>query len=429
MPSVASNCMLFTARGAIQMDNVVEAPLRKSVSVPPSMNKTKKSRLRSFWLTGVALVSGTIALLVLWDRNEQPPSYETAVVDKGDISRQVMATGTVNPQLTIIVGSYVSGPITEIRCDYNTVVKAGQVCATIDPRPYQTAVDQDNADLSAAMAQLKKDQANLTYAQLNYHRNLRLKDADTVSQETVDVARNLVDQADAQASLDRAAIEQRKAALSAARINLDYTNIRSPVDGVVVSRNVTQGQTVAASFQTPTLFLIATDLTRMQVDTNVSESDIGGIKDGEAVTFTVDAFPDHIFSGIVTQVRQSPQTVQNVVTFDAVVTVDNADLRLKPGMTASLNIVTDQQKHVLRVPNQALRFEPKTSTARHPDGGKFDRVWIEGDGTVAMVPVKIGISDESYTAIADGDLQAGDRVVIGRAASPSASTGFHFPRF
>ncbi|NLS20410.1 efflux RND transporter periplasmic adaptor subunit [Rhizobium sp. P40RR-XXII] len=351
------------------------------------------------------------------------------MLDRGDIARQVMATGTVNPQLTIIVGSYVSGPITEIRCDYNTMVKAGQVCATIDARPYQTIVDQDNADLFVAVAQLRKDQANLTYTQLSYQRNLRLKDTDAVSQDTVDVARNLVDQAAAQVGLDQATIEQRKAALSAARINLDYTNIKSPVDGVVVSRNVTQGQTVAASFQTPTLFLIATDLTRMQVDTNISESDIGGLKNGQAATFTVDAFPDRVFNGIVTQVRQSPQTVQNVVTFDAVVTIDNADLHLKPGMTASLNIVTDRQKNTLRVPSQALRFEPKASAVPHPAEGKFDHVWVERDGTLRMVPVKAGISDESYTAIADGDLHAGDKVVVGQLTPVNASTSFRFFRF
>jgi HlyD family secretion protein len=199
---------------------------------------------------------------VTWQHVAQPdrPSFETVAVGWGDVTRQVAATGTVNPELTIIVGSYVSGPITEILCDYNTVVKAGQVCATIDPRSYQTAVNQDSANVSVANAQLQKDRANLDYARLNYERSRRLMGAQAVSQETVDIARNLADQADAQIALDEAIIEQRKAELAAARINLDYTNIRSPVDGVVVSRNVSRGQTVAASFQTPTLFLIATDL-------------------------------------------------------------------------------------------------------------------------------------------------------------------------
>jgi HlyD family secretion protein len=412
------------------MDNPVDVPVRRDVITFHLGKKARKGNSRSFWIAMTLFFLGGVALFAIWDRagQTQPTSYETVVLDRGDVVRQVMATGTVNPQLTIIVGSYVSGPITDIRCDYNTVVKAGQVCATIDPRPYQTIVDQNTADLSVATAQLRKDQANLVYAQLSYARNRRLKDTDAVSQDAVDVARNLVDQAGAQISFDQATIEQRQAALSAARINLDYTNIKSPVDGVVVSRNVTQGQTVAASFQTPTLFLIATDLTRMQVDTNISESDIGGLKDGQAVTFTVDAFPDRIFNGIVTQVRQSPQTVQNVVTFDAVVTVDNTDLLLKPGMTASLSVLIDRQKNTLRVPSQALRFDPKIAASAHPANGKFDHVWVEREGALTMVAVKTGISDESYTAIADGDVHEGDRVVVGQLAPANTSTTFRFFR-
>ncbi|MFS8116204.1 efflux RND transporter periplasmic adaptor subunit [Rhizobium jaguaris] len=370
-----------------------------------------------------------------WQHIAQPdrPSFETVPVGRGDVIRQVAATGTVNPELTIIVGSYVSGPITEIRCDYNTVVKAGQVCATIDPRSYQTVVSQDSANLSVANAQLKKDQANLEYARLNYERSRRLIGTQAISQDTVDIARNLADQAEAQIALDEATIEQRQAELSAARINLDYTNIRSPVDGVVVSRNVSQGQTVAASFQTPTLFLIATDLTRMQVDTNISESDIGAIRTDETVTFSVDAFPDRIFRGRVKQVRQSPQTVQNVVTFDAVVSVDNSDLALKPGMTASLIIITDHETNVLRVPNQALRFEPKDAltnrtTSQSPDT-KGAHIWVERNGEFATIPIKPGISDGSFTAIDEGNLQAGDKVVVAeRLPSSDAPASFRFLR-
>jgi HlyD family secretion protein len=203
----------------------------------------------------------------------------------------VTATGTVNPELTIIVGSYVSGVIQQLYCDYNTQVKAGQVCAKIDPRPYQTIVDQDKANLAVAKAQLEKDKANLTYTKLNYERNRYLAERRAVSQDTADVAKNTYDQAQAQIGLDEATIAQRQAELEAAEVNLGYTNIISPVDGTVVSRNVTMGQTVAASFQTPTLFLIASDLTRMEVDTNVSESDIGGIREGSKASFTVDAFP------------------------------------------------------------------------------------------------------------------------------------------
>ncbi|MCX7297162.1 MAG: efflux RND transporter periplasmic adaptor subunit, partial [Hyphomicrobiales bacterium] len=246
-------------------------------------------------------------------------NYSTAPVALGTVTRTVTATGTVNPVLTIIVGSYVSGVIQDINCDYNTKVSKGQVCAKIDPRPYQSVVDQNAANLTQAKAQLEKDKASFTYARLNYDRSSRLAQTNAVSKDTLDLAKNVLDQAQAQIGVDEAAILQRQAQLDAAQVNLGYTDILSPVDGTVVSRNVTVGQTVAASFQTPTLFLIAADLTKMQVDTNVSESDIGGIKEGNKANFTVDAFPRHTFEGTVTQVRQSPQTVQNVVTYDVVV--------------------------------------------------------------------------------------------------------------
>jgi HlyD family secretion protein len=418
------------------MDGSIEArPLLREVSAPAPMPKIRK-RWASFlpWLlTSMAVVSA-FALAIVWQRLSKPlpQSFETAAVTRGDVVRQVTATGTVNPELTIIVGSYVSGPITEIRCDYNTVVKAGQVCATIDPRPYQAIVNQDVANLSVANAQLRKDQANLRYAQLNYERSRRLIEPQAVSQDTVDVAKNIADQAEAQVALDQAVIEQRKAELAAAQINLDYTNIRSPVDGVVVSRNVGQGQTVAASFQTPTLFLIATDLTRMQLDTNISESDIGVIRVGEPVTFSVDAFPARPFKGEVKQVRQSPQTIQNVVTFDAVVGVNNVDLALKPGMTASLSIVTDRATNVLRVPNKALRFVPKdgsvASTAPSSADAKALHVWVQRSGVPTWVAVKEGISDQTYTAIETNDIKVGDKVVVGESASLNSSALFRFLR-
>lgn len=239
------------------------------------------------------------------------------------------ATGTVNPELNVIAGTYVSGVIKELYCDYNTRVTKGQVCAKIDPRPFETAVKQARASLAIAKAQLQKDSASFAYAKITYERNLRLVATHAVSQDTVDDARSDYEQAQAQIARDEATIEHRQAVLDAAQVKLGYTDIVSPVDGTVVSRNVTIGQTVAASFQTPTLFLIASDLTRMQVDTNVSQGDIGDLKVGAQATFNVDAFPKRTFRGLVSQVRQSPQTVQNVVTFDVVLSVDNLDLALK----------------------------------------------------------------------------------------------------
>ena len=347
--------------------------------------------------------------------------YTTVPISHGPVARTV--TATVNPVLTIIVGTYVSGVIQQLFCDYNTQVKKGQICAKIDPRPYQTIVDQDKATLEIAKAQLEKDNANLAYAKLNNERNLRLAETNAVSKDTSDNAKNLYDQATAQIEFDKATIDQRQAELNAAQINLDYTNITSPVDGTVVSRNVTIGQTVAASFQTPTLFLIATDLTTMEVDTNVSESDIGGIKVGNKTTFTVDAFPKRIFAGLVSQVRQSPQTVQNVVTYDVVVSVQNTDLSLKPGMTAATAIVTESREDVTRVPNQALRYRPSNpSAAQLPKLAEGQaRVWVLRDGQPTAVSVVTGLDDDSYTEIVSGDLKPGDQVITGEQAGGTAS--------
>jgi HlyD family secretion protein len=379
------------------------------------------------WLIGglilfVALAGGT----AWWRmRGSATVPYVTVPAARGAIQRAVTATGTVNPELTIIVGSYVSGVIEQLSCDYNTVVKAGQVCAKIDPRPYQTLVDQDKANLDVAKAQLEKDKANLTYTKLNSERQHWLAAHNSVSQDAADLATNAYDQAEAQIGLDEATIEQDQAELEAAEINLGYTDIASPVDGIVVSRNVTQGQTVAASFQTPTLFLIATDLMKMQVDTNVSESDIGGVKEGNKASFTVDAYPTRVFEGTVNQVRQSPQTVQNVVTFDAVVSVDNHDLALMPGMTASTRIIVDQRADVLRVPNQALRYAPGGLES----AGEEPRLWVLRDGKPVPLPVTVGLDDENFTEIVNGDLRPGDQVIVGEERGASGRRpGLPLPR-
>ncbi len=398
-------------------DKVARLPLSAKAAPP------RASHLRRYVVAGVmALLFAAAAAAIVWWMAGARTSvhYTTAPVTRGDVTHTVTATGTVNPELTIIVGTYVSGVIQELYCDYNTVVKKGQICARIDPRPYQTVVDQNKAALEIAKAQLLKDRANLEYARISYERNARLVKSNAVSQDAVDNARSAYDQAQAQIVFDQATIQQRQAALDAAQVNLDYTRIVSPVDGVVVSRSVTMGQTVAASFQTPTLFLIATDLTRMQVDTNVSESDVGDIKMGNASTFTVDAFPKRTFNGAVSQVRQSPQTVQNVVTYDIVVSVDNSDLALKPGMTAAARIIADQRNNVVRVPNQALRYRPEGSAA---DGSARAQVFVLQDGEPVAVPVVPGLDDDNFTEILSGDIAPGMSVIVAQrsTASPRAA--------
>lgn len=349
--------------------------------------------------------------------------YLTQRVTRGPVVKAVTTSGTVNPVITVQVGTYVSGVIQARYCDYNTRVRKGQVCAKIDPRPYQVVVDQNKATLAVGRAQLVKDQADLTYAKIAYERNRRLSATRSVSLDVLDASKSALDRATAQIGLDEATIALQEAQLRAAEINLGYTDIVSPVDGTVVSRSVEMGQTVAASFQTPTLFLVATDLTTMQVDTNVSESDIGAIKRGDRATFTVESFPNRTFSGEVTEVRQSPQTIQNVVTYDVVVGTSNRDLALKPGMTATTRIIVDERKDVLRVPDQAFRYQPGAipglaSAPPQVDGSGGVRLWALRDGAPRMEVIIPGLDDDSVTEVLKGDLHVGDEIVVGEEAAP-----------
>src|ERR1019366_1929194 len=356
--------------------------------------------------------------------------YVTLPVTRGAVVRAVTASGTVNPVITIQVGTYVSGVIQARYCDYNTEVKKGQLCAKVDPRPYQIIVDQDKANLAVAKAQLEKDNANLAYAKIVFERKRGLLTRQAVSQDAFDNAKNVYDQTQAQVDLDEASIALRTAELKAAEINLGYTDIIAPVDGTVVSRNVEMGQTVAASFQTPTLFLVATALTVMQLDTNVSESDIGLIKLGGKASFTVESFPHRPFEGKITQIRQSPQPLQNVVTYDAVISVPNKDLLLKPGMTATAQIIVESRDDVLRVSDIALRYMPGGLAAltgapvigpeTPPPGSGTSQIFVLRNGRPTSMTVETGLGGESFTEIVRGDLKLGDEVIVGEE---SGATG------
>jgi HlyD family secretion protein len=401
----------------------------KLVQFPVIPTQKSGATFRKYWLSGglvsVLLVAAAIAWWILG--GPSTVHYTTVTVTRGPITRGVTATGTVNPELTIIVGAYDSGVIQQLYCDYNTQVKKGQVCAKIDPRPYQTIVDQNKANLAVAKAQLEKDKANLAYTKLTLDRDAKLVQTNAVSQDTFDNAKSTYDQALATIAFDEATIQQRQAELDAAQVNLDYADIVSPVDGIVVSRNVTMGQTVASSFQTPTLFLIASDLTKMEVDTDVSESDIGGIKQGDKSTFTVDAFPKRTFEGTVSQVRQSAQTVQDVVTYDVVISVDNSDLALMPGMTTANRIITDQRNDVIRVPNQALRYIASGLAGVNETGQA--RIWIPRDQKPVSVPVSVGLEDDSFTEIVSGDLKPSDQVITAEQAATDSKTVMPSLRF
>lgn len=360
--------------------------------------------------------------------------FTTARATQGPIIRSVTATGTVNPVITVQVGSYVSGPIQAIYADFNSPVKQGQLIAKIDPRPFAVKVAQSKATLANARAQRGKDQADLAYKKVTYERYQKLIAEDAISRDQLDSAKSAYAQAKAQVALDDANIQQQQANLDEAQVNLNYTNIISPVDGTVVSRNVDVGQTVAASFQTPTLFLIAKDLTKMQVDTNVSESDVGDVRMGQAAEFHVDAFPDRTFEGVIGQVRQAPISVQNVITYDVVVNVPNPELLLKPGMTANVTIVTARRDQALRIPVDALRFapagQPKASFDSDSGSPRKSRVWIPDGGGVRQVSVSTGLDDGRWVEVLSGPIHPGDEVVTSEKrveAKSSSGSPPHFP--
>ncbi|MDO9006991.1 MAG: efflux RND transporter periplasmic adaptor subunit [Thiobacillus sp.] len=336
-----------------------------------------------------------------WNSTGKPaePQFRTETVTRGAISAQVSANGTLNPVTLVNVGTQVSGTVRRIEADFNQQVKAGQILAELDPALFQAALAQSTANLTNAQAQLGLAEANAARMQ-------RLFKQEYVSRQELDQALAARAQAAAQVRVARAQVKRDQT-------NLGFTVIRSPVDGTVINRQVDVGQTVAASFQTPTLFLIGKDLTQMQIDSTVSEADIGQVKVGQPVKFLVDAFPDAEYSGAVRQVRLNATTEQNVVTYNVVVNVANPDLALMPGMTANLRVEVETRPDVLRVPTAALRYRPKADNGT--EGGSKPRgsaVHVLVDGKPLRVAVKTGISDKAYTEIVSGKLKVGDEVIV-----------------
>ncbi|MFZ0495062.1 MAG: plasma-membrane proton-efflux P-type ATPase [Methylocella sp.] len=344
--------------------------------------------------------------------------YATQKIELGSIIRTVTASGIVVPTATAPIGARVSGVIQALYCAASTKVKAGQLCAKIDPHPYEVVMDQDKADLAAAEDRLQKDKADLAHTKAAFERHEALSKRRAVSRKALDNSRRAYEQAQTQTKLDEATITQLQAALHAAENNLGYTDIVSPIDGTVVSRNVAIGQMVAAGSETAPLFLVAADLTVIRVDANVSENDTGEVKLGDKATFTVNSFPNRPFAGEVTQIGPSLQAIQNLVTYDVVITASNPDRLLEPGMTTTIKIVVDRRDDVLRAPGQALRYSPRDlavphggSGARTPlDGGP--QVWILREGRPTAVPVQLGLHDGIYTEIVKGDLRPGDDLII-----------------
>ncbi len=292
-----------------------------------------------WWVAGCAVAA------VLWmsiGATATDSGFESGTPDVRNTFRYaITATGSLNPVTTVAIGSSVSGVVQEVFCDYNMPVKKGQLCAKIDPRPYQTVVDQDRASLATAGAQLKKDRANLAYMYGRSHQYAALLAQAAVSQDQVNSLTNEYMQARAQVDLDNASVDQHEAILKAAEVYLDYTNIVSPIDGIVVARNATVGQTVVVNFQAPTLFVVSSDLSKMEIDARVAEKDIGAVRVKDRADFTVDAYPGRLFSGVVSQVRQIPQKIGNAVTYAVVIMADNREMLFKPGMTARVRIRTN----------------------------------------------------------------------------------------
>jgi HlyD family secretion protein len=367
--------------------------------------------MKKIAIVGAIIISVVVAGFFLLRGRGNEPQFRTDKVVRGDIEMAVTATGTVNPVTTVLVGTQVSGTIKNIYVDFNSPVKKGQLIAQIDPALFEAQVHQARANLLSAKANLEKAEATSVDAKRTMERNKELLAKNLIAQSDFDTAETNYETAKASVSAAKSQVAQSEAALSSAETNFFYTKIVSPVDGIVVSRNVDVGQTVAASFQTPTLFSIAQDLTKMQIDTNVAEADIGNVKVGQDVEFTVDAYPDITFKGKVWQVRNAPITVQNVVTYDVVIQVDNPELKLKPGMTANVSIIISLRRDVLKIPNAALRFLP-VEMSKPSVQQKGAGVWILEQGKPERVPVSTGISDGSYTELVSGKISEGQEVIV-----------------
>jgi HlyD family secretion protein len=371
----------------------------------------------------IVVVFALVAVGVyLYVKRAPAPVYRTAKVERGAIVSTVTATGNLNAVITVQVGTQVSGTIQKLFVDYNSVVKKGQTIAQIDPAIFNSQVQQSRGNYQNALANLSKAKADVIDAKRTLERNRQLLEDGVVSQADFDTAETKYEEARAGVKASEGSVGQTLGTYRQAQTNLRYATIKSPVDGIVVSRNVDVGQTVAASFQTPTLFTIAQDLTKMQIDTSVDEADIGKVMVGQSAVFNVDAYPESQFRGVVAQIRNAPIITQNVVTYDVVIKLDNKDLKLKPGMTANVNIEVMRKDDVLKIPSAALRFKPKAAVAEQkpaaavgqrkiskPDG---QRVYVLKQDKPVRVAVKTGATDDSFVEVVAGDLRQGEEVIV-----------------
>jgi HlyD family secretion protein len=391
-------------------------------------------------------VAGALGLLLAVRTQSVPGiAYQTAALTRGPISARVTATGSLSPRVTVQVGSQVSGRVLEVLVDFNSPVRKGEVIARIDPQLFAAEVSRAGSNRDAAAATVQRAEAEFDVAQQRHERTTALAERQLVSQAQIESDFGAYRSAESQRISARAAHGQTRSALQQAQMQLAYTTIVSPIEGVVISRMVEVGQTVAASFQAPQLFTIAEDLHKMEVHTHVAEADVGRIEPGMAAEFSVDAYPADFFHGTVKDIRYSPLNVQNVVTYDAVVSVDNPDLRLRPGMTANVSIRAEERADALLIPNAALRFRPafesasdftavastergsQATLAAQPAGAPKRVVWVRSEGNRAQpVEVHVGITDGGFTELVAGSLAEGDVVIVGAiddTESPTSAPG------
>jgi len=357
-------------------------------------------------ITIIAIFISIMFLCFIFKSNKI--KYITKPITKETITQYVEASGTIKPINTIAVGTQVSGTVAKIYVDYNSVVKKGDLLAELDPSLFQANVDQSTAKLNNAKATYSKASSTLNYKRNNYKRYKHLYEKNYVSKDEVELAYSNYQQAQAEVAAASAEVSAAQATLTNNLTNLRYSKISSPVDGTVISRAVDVGQTVAASFNTPTLFEVAKDLTKMQIETSVSEADIGKIKVGQKAKYTLDGYQDRNFEGTVTQVRLASTTTNNVVTYVVIVSVDNSEGLVIPGMTANVSIVTSCVKDALCVPNQALKFTPDT------DGPKYENqgIWIQTKSGLKRYDIELGASDDNKTQVISNEIKAGDRVCV-----------------
>lgn len=368
-------------------------------------------------ITLVSIITVLIALWILKPQNQM--KFKTQKLTLGNITETITASGTINPLSTISIGTQASGRIAAIYVDYNSEVKEGQLLALIDQDNAKANVAQREASLEIAKAQVAVEENNIKYYKKSLDRIAKLNASKYSTAKELEAAERDYDNAVAQLALEQAQVKQAQALLNSALTELSYTEIKSPVNGIVISKAVEVGQTVAASFSTPELFSVAEDLTKMQIEASVVEADIAKVKEGQTVRFTVDSYNDEFFYGKVVQVRNEAVTTSNVVTYTVVIEIDNSDLKLKPGMTANVEIITAEAHSVLIVPNQALRFYMDDDNKRYQNRG----IWILKKGEAKRISVKLGASDETNTQIISEELSPDNEVILSKIAEKNENPG------